>query len=106
MFRGRGRSSAMAWGVGYALLAGSALTGVWSPTARADTLEQALIQAYQNNPQLNAQRAATRAVDESVSIALGGYRPRVTATGSSSEIVLDTLTRVPTAVGNNYARST
>jgi len=27
------------------------------------TLEAALIQAYQNNPQLNAQRAATRAVD-------------------------------------------
>jgi hypothetical protein len=29
-------------------------------TARSDTLEWALIQAYQNNPSLNAQRAALR----------------------------------------------
>ena len=40
----------------------------------------ALIQAYQNNPQLNAQRAATRAIDENVPQALAGYRPRVSAT--------------------------
>jgi outer membrane protein len=53
----------------------------------------ALIQAYQNNPQLNAQRAATRAVDENVSIALGGYRPRVTASGSLSETYLESLSR-------------
>ena len=30
--------------------------------AFADTLETALVQAYQNNPQVNAQRAATRAL--------------------------------------------
>lgn len=53
----------------------------------------ALIQAYQNNPQLNAQRAATRAVDENVAIALGGYRPRVSATGSLTQTHLETLTR-------------
>jgi hypothetical protein len=29
-------------------------------TARSDTLEWALVQAYQNNPSLNAQRAALR----------------------------------------------
>ena len=46
------------------------------------TLEAALIQAYQNNPQLNAQRAATRAVDEAVPTALSGYRPRATGTAS------------------------
>ncbi len=33
-------------------------------TASADTLEWALVQAYQNNPSLNAQRAALRAADE------------------------------------------
>src|SRR6516165_7311882 len=32
-------------------------------TASADTLEWALVQAYQTNPSLNAQRAALRAVD-------------------------------------------
>jgi outer membrane protein len=48
--------------------------------AFADTLESALAQAYQNNPSLNAQRAAVRATDEGVPIALSGYRPRITGT--------------------------
>jgi len=54
----------------------------WSP-AGADTLEWALVQAYQNNPSLNAQRASLRATDETVPQALSGYRPKlsVTATG-------------------------
>ena len=56
-------------------------------------INTALVQAYQNNPQLNAQRAATRAVDENVAIALGGYRPRVTATGTLQETYLETLSR-------------
>src|ERR1043165_9945532 len=46
--------------------------------ARAETLESALAQAYRNNPTLNAQRAALRAVDEGVPQALANYRPRVT----------------------------
>ena len=45
--------------------------------ARADTLEWALVQAYQNNPSLNAQRAALRATDENVPQALSGYRPKL-----------------------------
>ena len=48
--------------------------------AIADTLEGSLVQSYQNNPVLNAQRAALRATDEGVGFALSGYRPRVTAT--------------------------
>ena len=40
-----------------------------SHLAFAETLESALTQAYQNNPSLNAQRAALRATDESVPIA-------------------------------------
>jgi outer membrane protein len=61
--------------------------------AGAETLEQALVQSYQNNPQLNAQRAAARATDENVAIALGGYRPRVTATSSLSEVYLENVAR-------------
>jgi outer membrane protein len=57
------------------------------------TLPGALVQAYVNNPQLNAQRAATRAVDENVAIALGGYRPRITGTSSLAEVHLDTSQR-------------
>src|SRR5258708_357762 len=49
---------------------------------RADTLEWALVQAYQNNPTLNAQRAAMRAQDEAVPQALSGYRPKVSLTTS------------------------
>src|SRR5262249_20270578 len=45
--------------------------------AGAGTMDQALIQSYQNNPQLNSQRSATRATDENVPTALSGYRPRV-----------------------------
>jgi outer membrane protein len=44
------------------------------------TLERALAEAYQNNPQLNAQRAIVRSTDENVPQALSGYRPRVSAT--------------------------
>src|SRR5579871_201178 len=51
-----------------------------APPLRADTMESALLRAYQNNPQLNAQRASVRAVDESVPQALAGYRPRVSGT--------------------------
>ena len=45
--------------------------------AGAQTLDQSLAAAYSNNPTLNSQRAATRATDEYVPIALSGYRPQV-----------------------------
>src|SRR3954451_14187480 len=64
--------------------------------AAADTLEWALAQAYKNNPQINAQRAAVRATDEGVPTALSGYRPRVTLSASASEAYVDNLTRSPT----------
>ena len=50
--------------------------------ARSDTLEWALVQAYQNNPSLNAQRAALRSVDENVPQALSGYRPKLSVAAS------------------------
>jgi outer membrane protein len=51
--------------------------------ALADTIEAALVRAYQNNPQLNAQRASVRSTDENVPQALSGYRPRVAVTASA-----------------------
>ena len=65
--------------------------------AGSATMEGALVQAYQNNPQLNAQRSATRATDENVPTALAGYRPRVTGTSSLTEQYLDTLTKTTVA---------
>ncbi|MDH2343163.1 TolC family outer membrane protein [Bradyrhizobium sp. SSUT18] len=57
------------------------LLALAGPTpALADTIEAALVRAYQNNPQLNAQRAQARSTDENVPQALSGYRPKVNVT--------------------------
>src|SRR6201996_3118955 len=59
--------------------------------ALADTIEAALVRAYQNNPQLNAQRAQVRSTDENVPQALSGYRPKVALTASAGYQYTDTL---------------
>jgi outer membrane protein len=64
--------------------------------AGSGTMDLALVQAYRNNPQLNSQRAATRATDENVPTALAGYRPRVSGTASLTDQYLDNLTRAGT----------
>ena len=58
--------------------------------ALADTIEAALVRAYQNNPQLNAQRASVRVIDENVPQALSGYRPKVALTASAGVQYTDT----------------
>ena len=58
--------------------------------ALADTIEAALVRAYQNNPQLNAQRAQVRSVDENVPQALSGYRPTAKLTASAGYQYTDT----------------
>jgi outer membrane protein len=64
-------------------------------SAHADTIEAALIRAYQNNPQLNAQRASVRATDEAVPQALSGYRPRISVTASAAGQYLDSQANTP-----------
>ncbi len=54
----------------------------FSTSARAETLQQALVSAYLNNPVLQAQRAGLRATDEDVAQALSGYRPSINGTAS------------------------
>ena len=69
--------------------------------ALADTIEAALVRAYQNNPQLNAQRAQVRSTDENVPQALSGYRPKMAITGSAGFQYTDTNTTSggsPTAI--------
>tara|TARA_B100001123_G_scaffold434076_1_gene559973 strand:+ start:3616 stop:5028 length:1413 start_codon:yes stop_codon:yes gene_type:complete len=46
-----------------------------SESVSAETLQDAMESAYQNNPILRAERAALRAVDEQVPQALSGWRP-------------------------------
>src|SRR3954462_7735197 len=81
--------------------------------ALADTIEAALVRAYQNNPQLNAQRASVRFTDENVPQALSGYRPKVGLTASAGYQYTDTLAnvvdfnvgRVPPVPGTTAPRS-
>src|SRR5512141_1421432 len=76
------------------------LMAYMGPTpALADTIEAALVRAYQNNPQLNAQRAQVRSTDENVPQALSGYRPRVAVTASAGFQYTDTLSNSPGAKG-------
>jgi outer membrane protein len=63
-----------------------------STPSLADTIEAALVRAYQSNPQLNAQRAQVRSTDENVPQALSGYRPKVSLTASSGYQYSDTNT--------------
>ncbi|MFO1118561.1 MAG: TolC family outer membrane protein [Beijerinckiaceae bacterium] len=51
-------------------------------SADADTISGALARAYNTNPQLNAQRANTRAVDENYPIAFGSFLPTAQGQGS------------------------
>lgn len=51
--------------------------------AGAETLQEALVRAYQSSPQLNATRAQQRATDENVPQALAGYRPQIVASLSA-----------------------
>src|SRR5436190_2370381 len=71
----RGRSRRTSIG----LLAGAALA--LAAPAGAQTLTDALAEAYNTNPQLLAQRALLRATDEQVPQALSFWRPQVTFTG-------------------------
>ncbi|OBX20017.1 hypothetical protein A9995_05630 [Erythrobacter sp. QSSC1-22B] len=75
------------WGVARIGLSGAALALVLAAPANADTLQEALTQAYFSNPTLAGARAQQRATDENVAIERAAGRPGVTATGSYFEFV-------------------
>ena len=74
-----------------ACLALAGALGMCCGGAAADTLEWALVQAYQNNPSLNAQRASLRSIDENVPQALSGYRPKISVTANAGYDYANTL---------------
>ena len=92
-------TSAMTALLGMSLAAEPSRNRIVNTAAGSATMQQVLILAYRNNPQLNAQRAATRATDENVPTALSGYRPRVIGTSSLTEQYLDNLTTAGTTPG-------
>ena len=57
--------------------------------ASAETISQALVQAYGANPSLQQRRANVRAADENVGIAFSGFRPKVNAVGTAGALYLD-----------------
>jgi outer membrane protein len=60
--------------------------------AKAETLPEAMVRAYQSSPQLNADRARQRGADENVPQALAGYRPQIIASLSAGlQAVRNTL---------------
>ncbi len=86
--KGRTGTSNRFWLRHYDVATGSAAAAVFgglliasAPNASAQTLTQALAEAYNTNPQLLAQRALLRATDEQVPQALSGWRPTVNFTG-------------------------
>ena len=77
---GRGESEVAYMGPKLAAAACVAALMLASAPASAESMSSALAAAYKDNPDLNSARAQLRAIDESVPLALSGYRPRVTAT--------------------------
>jgi len=92
-------------GFGAIVSAAIVMTGGGPSPASAEKIEAALARAYQNNPQLNAQRANTRATDEGVPQALSGYRPKISITGAAGEQYTDTVSKTNTQGVNTYQHS-
>jgi outer membrane protein len=89
----RHRSTARAFAAALCLLG---LAGA----ARAETLLDALTEAYDTNPQLLSERAHLRAVDEDVPQALANWRPTVSFSGSAGA---DRTTNSPYEPNLSYA---
>src|SRR5215467_10221372 len=79
-----------------------AAASVWACAASAETMQSALVKAYQNNPQLNAQRANARSIDENVPQALSGYRPKLSISGSIGEQYVSLTSKLPSSFGPVY----
>jgi outer membrane protein len=65
--------------ISMAVIAG--FVGISASSAHAETLAEALAEAYGTNPDLVAERSRVRAVDEQVPQALSNWRPQVTLSG-------------------------
>ncbi|WP_263351355.1 TolC family outer membrane protein [Acidicapsa acidisoli] len=92
--------------VGVVAIAGLVIPGY----AAAETIEQALVQVYETNPTLLAERAKLRETDEQVSQALSNWRPDIEATanaGISNQAVHDPSSApIPTSSNGLTPRST
>ena len=79
---------------------------VMASSAQAETISGALAKAYVSSPDLNAQRAATRAIDENLPRALSGYRPQVNATADVGFQASETTTNAGLVANTNSSNTT
>ncbi len=61
----------------YLLAACFVIVAITTGKLRAQTLSEAFVSAYRNNPGLQSQRFQARSVDETVPEALSGYKPKI-----------------------------
>jgi outer membrane protein len=86
-------------------MAAATLLAAVTHEAAAETMQSALAQAYQGNPQLNAQRAIVRQIDEGVAQALSGYRPTLSANASVGRQYVNTTQIFPAIPGTALSKN-
>jgi outer membrane protein len=87
------------------LMATAALAMIAQPAA-ADTLADAMSMAYTGNPNLLAARAQLRATDESVPIALSGWRPTLQVNGNVTRQRVETTSPGPAGSIGSFQSNT
>jgi outer membrane protein len=93
------RSKASSIALSAAIVIATAFAVFAPRAAAAETMQSALAKAYENNPQLNAQRAIVRQSDEGVAQALSGYRPTLSASASLGRQYVNTTQIFPAIPG-------
>jgi outer membrane protein len=81
------------------LLIGSVALALLAGTASADTLREALIATYANNPTITAQRESLKGTDATVAIARAAGRPQINGTVAVSRDITQGGTLVRTTKG-------
>lgn len=89
---------------GAALVIAFLVVSIFGRPASAETLEEALADAYLINPVLNAERARLRALDEQVALAKSGLRPFISGSADTAYLNTNTdtggrINNVPSEIG-------
>lgn len=92
------------WKIWILIGASLAATGVTARAAQAESLQEALVLAYQANPALAAAQAELRAIDEGVPQALSGWRPNIAASGEVGRGWRETAPASPVFGGKSNLR--
>ena len=81
--------AAIAWGgVAHAQGTAAPSSPVVAPAGQSQSLREALVQTYDSNPTIMAQRQSLRATDESAALARAAGRPSVSATGDLDQDIV------------------